>query len=521
MSIDNKSHPHSRSILRPTSIMSAGTLLSRVLGFVRDMLFARFFGTAAGADAFVVAFRLPNMFRDLVGEGAANSSFIPVMTEYRAKRPQDLKSLMDAVLAWAVIILVGITVAGIVLAPLVVRLIAPGFAHDSDKMTLAVTLTRIMFPYLVFIGLTAFFSAIQFTYGSFLMPALGPCLLNIVLIASTLMSVVFLKQPLYGLAAGVLIGGALQMWFQWVPLVKHGVVFSRPITLRHNGAGQVGRLILPRFFGSAVYQLNIFVDTICASLVSIVGPGGISAIYYAMRVEQLPMGVFGVALASAVLPRLSHEALADDKEMFKTTLVFALKNIFFIMMPMTIFLGLLAEPIVRLIFQRGAFDAYSTAVTAGALTCFGLGLMGYGGVKILVSAFHSLQDTKTPVKVALVSLTVNAMLNVILMFPLKVPGIALASAVSSVVSITLLVRFLTAKLGGLHGKFPMFFLKLCLAGIIQAAVVWAGWHSLPHLSEAWRLCCIIPAGGCVYLGMSFFLGLEPARKAAMVLFKSH
>ena len=508
MSIDKIPPVLSQGLLRSTSIMSAGTLLSRVLGFIRDMLFARFFGTAAGADAFVVAFRLPNMFRDLIGEGAANSSFVPVMMEYKEKDPAGLKAFMDAVFAWGVLILAGITLAGIVLAPLAVSLIAPGFAHEPGKMALAVALTQIMFPYLIFIGLTAFFSAIQYTYGSFIMPALGPCLLNVVLIVSTLASVFWLEQPLYGLSAGVLAGGALQLWFQWVPLRRHGVVFNRPVSMNNDGARQVGRLILPRLFGSAVYQLNIFVDTICASLVAVVGPGGISAIYYAMRIEQLPMGVFGVALASAALPRLSKEALSDDKEKFKATLVFALKNIFFVMMPMTIMLALFAEPLVRVIFQRGAFDAYSTAVTASALTCFGLGLMGYGGVKILVSAFHALQDTRTPVKVALIALAVNLALNVLLMFPLKIAGIALASAASSVVSIALLMRFLSARMGHLEGHFSGFFAKLSGAGFVQALTMWGLWLALPGVGELHRLVIVIPAGGVVYLATAYTLGLK-------------
>lgn len=497
--------------MRSTSIMSAGTLLSRILGFVREMIFARYFGTAAGADAFVVAFRLPNMFRDLVGEGAANSSFIPVMTEYKERKPAELADFLQAMFTWGVVTLSAIAVAGIVLAPWIVRLIAPGFAHETGKMELAVMLTQLMFPYIVFIGLTAFFSAIQFTYGSFVMPALGPCMLNIVLIVSTLISVFWLKQPLYGLAAGVLAGGALQLWFQWVPLKKHGVVFSRMGGMGHAGARQVGRLILPRLFGSGVYQLNIFVDTICASLVNIVGPGGIAALYYAMRLEQLPMGIFGVALSSAVLPRLSNEALAGDKLHFKNTLVFALKNIFYIMMPMSVILVMLAHPLVRVVFQRGAFDAYSTSVTASALVCFGLGLMGYGGVKILVSAFHSLQDTRTPVKVALISLAVNALLNVVLMFPLKVAGIALASAVSSVVSITLLMRLLSGKIGGLDGQFISFFARLAGAAALEAVVIWFDWQALAGLKEIWRLCVVIPTGLLAFFTVTYVLNMEQPR----------
>ncbi len=512
MSTDKNTHHSSGRLLRSTSIMSGGTLLSRFLGFIRDIIFARFFGTAAGADAFVVAFRLPNMFRDLIGEGAANSSFIPVMTEYKNKKPLELKEFLNVVFAWAVIILTGITVAGILLAPLVVRLIAPGFVAEPGKMELAVVLTQIMFPYLIFIGLTAFFSAIQFTYGSFMMPALGPCLLNIVLIVSTVMAVFWMKEPVYGLAAGVLVGGILQFLFQWVPLKKHGVVFARPVALQHAGAAQIGKLILPRLFGSAVYQLNIFVDTICASLVSVVGPGGISAIYYAMRIEQLPMGVFGVALASAALPTLSVHAVAQDREKFRDVLVFTLKNIFFVMLPMTVILVLLAEPVVRVIFQRGAFDAYSTSIASSALACFALGLMGYGGVKILVSAFHALQDTKTPVKIALVSLVVNAGLNVVLMFPLKVAGIALASAISSVVSISLLFHLLAPRVGGFKGQFDGFFGKLALAGLTEALVIFGLWPLLSQINECGRLCIVIPVGAIVYFMMAYLLGLPQARQ---------
>lgn len=512
MSTDKNIVHSSGRLLRSTSIMSAGTLLSRFLGFVRDIIFAHFFGTAAGADVFVVAFRLPNMFRDLIGEGAANSSFIPVMTEYKNNKPRELKEFLNVVFTWAVIILTGITVCGILLAPLVVRAIAPGFNDELGKMQLAVALTQIMFPYLIFIGLTAFFSAIQFTYGSFMMPALGPCLLNIVLIISTLLAVFWMKAPVYGLAVGVLVGGILQCWFQWVPLKRHGVMFERPGSLRHLGAAQIGKLILPRLFGSAVYQLNIFVDTICASFVSIVGPGGISAIYYAMRIEQLPMGVFGVALASAALPTLSVHAVAQDKEKFKEVLVFTLKNISFVMLAMTVILVILAEPIVRVIFQRGAFDAYSTSISSSALLCFSLGLMGYGGVKILVSAFHALQDTKTPVKVALVALVVNAALNVTLMFPLKVAGIALASALSSVVSISLLTYFLSPRIGGFKGQFDGFFGKLALAGLGEAVVIWGLWLLLRGVPEAWRLCLVIFIGGVTYFMIAYLAGLSQARQ---------
>jgi putative peptidoglycan lipid II flippase len=520
MSTDKNCHRPERGILRSTSVMSAGTLLSRILGFIRDMVFARFFGTAAVADAFVLAFRIPNLFRDLMGEGAANSSFVPVMTEYKQKKtPDELRDFLNAVFSWAVLVLCGLTIVGIMLAPVIVRLIAPGFTADALKFQEAVNLTRIMFPYLIFIGLTAFFSAIQFTYGSFTMPALGPCLLNIVLIVSTLMAVAWMRTPIYGLAAGVIIGGILQFFFQWLPLKKHGVRFSFPRTLAHPGAKQVGRLLLPRILGSAVYQVNIFVDTICASLTGIVGPGGIASIYYAYRIVQFPMGIFGVALASAVLPAFAAHVAGERKEDLKKTVAFALENIHFVMLPMAIFLVIMAEPLVRVAFQRGAFDAYSTNVTSCALIFFSLGLMGYGGVRILAAAFHALQDTRTPVKVAMIALVVNAVLNVTLMFPMKISGIALASSIAAMVNLGLLYRLLSARLGGFEGYFKDFLWKLFLAGIIQGAVTWLAWQALPGIPLFLRLGLVFCLGMLVYGAVALSLRLGPAVHAAEIVTK--
>ena len=493
-------------------MMSLGTLASRILGFVRDIIFARFFGTAAGADAFVLAFRLPNLFRDMIGEGAANSSFVPVMTEYKDKKPQELAEFLNAVVAWAFIILCLVTLLGIVFAPLVVRLIAPGFVDQPGKVETTIALTRIMFPYLIFIGLTAFFSSIQFTYGAFTMPAFGPCLLNVALIASTLMAVFWMKEPVYGLALGVIVGGVLQLYFQWRPLSRHGIHLKWPLTLDHEGARQIGKLLLPRLVGSAVYQLNVFVDTICASLTSIVGMGGVSAIYYANRIVLFPMGIFGVALAAATLPAFARHVVADNKAELRRTIIFALENIFFVMLPTTIFLCLLAEPLTRVVFQRGVFDAGSTAVTSSVLFFFSLGLMGYGGVKILASAFHAMQDTRTPVKTALLCLLVNGVLNVVLMFPMKLSGIALASAISSLVNVGVLFVILERRIGGLSGAFAAYFAKLFAAGLVMAVVILGGWHFLTRVPEVFRLGIAAVTGGGIYFAAAHVLGLEQARQ---------
>ncbi|MBF0122994.1 MAG: murein biosynthesis integral membrane protein MurJ [Candidatus Omnitrophica bacterium] len=507
-----------QKILQSTSVMSLGTMLSRILGFVRDIIFAKFFGTALGADAFVVAFRIPNLFRDIIGEGAANSSFVPVMTEYKENRPEELKEFLNAVFLWAVRVLVVITIIGVLCAPLIIRAIAPGLASAPERLELAANLTRIMFPYLIFIGLTALFSAIQFTFGSFTMPALGPCLLNIALIVSTLMAVWWMKQPVYGLAIGVVVGGLLQLWFQWRPLKKHGVVFRWPRTINHEGVKRVGKLLMPRILGTAVYQLNIFIDTICASLSSIVGPGAISAIYYANRLVFLPLGVFGVALAVASLPVFSRYALVDNKEEFKKTLVFSLQNIIFVMLPMTVFFCLLARPIIRVIFQRGAFDVYSTIITSDALFFFSLGLIGYGGVKILVTAFHALQDTKTPVKVAVMALVVNAALNGILMFPMKLSGIALASSISAFVNITVLAVLLEKRLGIFLPSLRGFLLKIIVPALGQGLVVWAFWRWLFPVPEILRLVIVFVLGSTVYWFIAHLCKFEQPKAIIESLF---
>ncbi|HSV44134.1 MAG TPA: murein biosynthesis integral membrane protein MurJ, partial [Candidatus Bathyarchaeia archaeon] len=368
-----------RSLVKSMSVISLGTLASRILGFVRDIILAKFFGTGFRADAFFVAFRIPNLFRDLVGEGAANSAVVPVFSEYLQKEKEEFFwRFVSIVLVFAILVLTAITLFGVLLAPMIVRMMAPGFIGDPGKLMLTVRLTKIVFPYLVFIGLTAYSMAILYTFRKFAVPAFSPCLLNIVIIISALFSTRFLAEPMYGLAAGVLIGGVLQMAVQIPPLMKIGYKFQRPATMRHPGVLQIGRLLLPRMIGSGVYQFAIFIDTFCASLAGIVGAGGISAIYYSNRIIQMPMGVFGFALASAALPTLSFFAAHQDLKNLRLTLNFAIENILFVMTPISVVTMVLAEPIIRILFERGAFDEYSTAITSSALLFYSIGLFAVG-----------------------------------------------------------------------------------------------------------------------------------------------
>lgn len=502
-----------RSLIKSMSVISSGTLSSRILGFFRDIILAKFFGTGFRADAFFVAFRIPNLFRDLVGEGAANSAVVPVFSEYlERERKEHFWRFVSVILVAAMLVLTVITLLGILLAPVIVRVLAPGFIADSSTLTLTIHLTKMIFPYLIFIGLTAYSMAILYTFRQFAVPAFSPCLLNISIIIGALLSVKYLSEPIYGLAAAVLVGGLLQLAVQVPPLLKLGYHFQRPATIRHPGLLKVGKLLVPRMIGAGVYQLTIFIDTFCASLAAIVGVGGISAIYYANRIIQLPMGVFGLALASAVLPTLSSLAAQRNLEKLRETLLFALENIIFIMAPISVITMTLASPIIRILFQRGEFDQYSTAITSSALLFYSIGLFAFGGIKILVSAFHSMQDTKTPVKIAAGCLVINAVLNLILMFPLKVAGIALASSIGALVNFSLLLWIMNKRIGGLLKDFRPFLFRIVLAAFLAGLAARWLWFALSGWNDMLRLFFVPTAATCVYAAVCFYLNIAQTRK---------
>lgn len=455
MSTDKSKPPHKHhALLKSSGIVACGVLASRLLGFVRDVILARFLGTGFLAEAFFVAQRIPNLLRDLAGEGAANAAIVPVLSEYAHHRSkEEWQECINAVLAWGVIVLGSITVIGIFAAPWIVRLIAPGFAREPGELQLTADLTRIMFPYLILIALTAFQAGILYSLNAFFAPAFGPCLLNLAMILSVWVACLFSWSLAYTISVGVLVGGVWQFGAQWLALRRRGVYWKMPLSLNHEGARQIGRLLLPRLWGGTVYQLNVFVDTFCASLAVIVGSGGIAAIYYANRVIQFPLGVFGYALASVALPSLSKLAQEGDMARFRSTLFFSLRNLMLILIPTAVGMGFFSQWIIRLVFQHGAFDAYSTAVTSQVMFYAALGLPFFGASRILVSAFYALHDTKTPVKIATACLVINAVLNAALMFPLKIGGIALASSIAGAVNCLLLWHGLKKKLGyGHQGK---------------------------------------------------------------------
>ena len=502
-----------RSIIKSTSVISLGTLVSRVLGFIRDIVLATLLGTGIKADAFFLALKIPNLFRDIVGEGASNAALVPVLAEYNQKSDKtEFLQFINVVLAVSLIILSLFTIAGILFAPVLVRMMAPGFMADPAKLLLTIQLTKLMFPYLVFIGLTAYAMAILYTFRSFFVPAFSPCLLNIAMIVSAYVASKTMSEPTIGLAIGVLVGGVLQLAVHMKPLFNIGMRFKWPTKLHHEGMIKIGRLLIPRIVGSGVYQLSVLIDTFCASLSHIVGAGGISAIYYANRIVQFPMGIFSVALASAVLPSLSDFAHKKDLASIKKVIVFSLENIFFVMCPTTVIIFLLSHPIIRVLFERGEFDSYSTMITSSTLMFYILGLFSFGGIKILVTAFYALQDTKTPVKVAAFCLALNTLLNFILMYPLKVSGIALASAIAGTVDFLILFAIMQKRLGPFNSGILRYAIKVSAASIMIGVFEYWAWHHLILWNDIVKLFLISLFGFMFYGVICYFMKIEQALK---------
>ena len=458
-------------VTKAAGVVGAATLISRIFGFLRDVAIAGVFGAGLSSDAFFVAFRIPNLLRRLLAEGSLTIAFIPVFTEYlTARGREEAFSMARSAIRLVSVLLVITALLGVALSPLIVRIIAPGFADAPAKLGLTITLTRVMFPYIFFIGLAALFMGILNVLGHFAAPALAPVLLNIAIIASLFCLSPFMAEPVMGLAVGVMVGGILQLALQVPFLVKQGFYFWGQAKLYHPGLARVGRLMGPTVFGAAVYQINILVGTLLASLLP---EGSVSYLYYADRLVQFPLGIFAIATATAVLPSLSRQAAAEDYGALQDTFAYALNLVFFITVPAMVGLIVLREPIVAVLFKRGAFDAQTTRLTAYALLYYAVGLWAFSAVRIVVSTFYALQDTKTPVQTAALSVGANIVLGILLMGPLGHGGLALATSLASMLNLVLLVRALRPQLGRLGWR-PVAgsVLKTCLCSGAMGAVVW-------------------------------------------------
>ncbi len=433
------------SVVKAAGLIGSATFVSRILGFIRDIVLARLFGATPAADAFFVAYRVPNLLRELFAEGSMSSAFIPVFTEYQTlKTKHDTWELASAVFTTLLTIVSGITIVGIITAPGIVWLLAPGFHDDPTKLAMTTMLTRVMFPYLLFISLAALAMGILNSVRAFAAPALSPVFFNIFIIACALFVSPTLPEPIIGVGIGVVAGGAAQFAMQIPGLKVRNMLFGFWFRPGHPGVKRIGQLMLPSLLGLSVTQINITVSTILGSFFA----GGPTYLFYGMRLIQFPLGIFGVALATAILPTLSAQAARGTLDELRTTLGFGLRMILFIMVPAMLGLILLRTPIVHLFFEHGTFTAHDTAETAMAVLCYSTGLWAFGGVRIIVATFYSLQDTKTPAISAGIAVVANILFSLMLMAPLGVAGLALATAMAAMVNGGILVVVLNRRLGG-------------------------------------------------------------------------
>ncbi|HSB51933.1 MAG TPA: murein biosynthesis integral membrane protein MurJ [Dissulfurispiraceae bacterium] len=484
-------------IAKAAGAISIATLISRILGYIKDMILARYFGATGTSDVFFVAFRIPNLLRELFAEGSMSSAFIPVLTEYRTRQgEEEANRLVRSTLLFILIFAGAVCVAGTVFAPTIVTAIAPGFVGDTPKFFQAVLLTRIMFPFLLFISLAAAVMGSLNTRGVFFVPALAPAMLNVVIIVCVVSLAGRFAEPIVAVAIGVTLGGLVQWLFQMPAFFRKGYRLSgnRPpgytsrepdeltqpsgLTgmaessrrLWHPGLRKIGLLVIPSTAGLAVAQVNIFVGTILASYLP---EGSITYLYYSMRLIQFPIGVFGVAMGMAALPALSQHAARGELDKLKEDFSFSLRLLFFITVPAMAGLIALREPIVNTLFQRGRFDYIATIGTSEALMYYSLGIWAIVGVRLVTASFYSLQDTKTPVKVAVISVAVNIILSLLLMKPMRHSGLALATAAASSCNFVLLFIFLRKRMGGVGSRaIVSSFAKTAVASMVMGLAGW-------------------------------------------------
>lgn len=470
-------------LLRSGMVVSVMTMLSRVLGMVRDIVIAGYFGSSPAADAFFIAFKIPNFLRRLFAEGAFAQAFVPVLSEYREKRSfAEVKQLVDRTAGRLSFILVIITALGMLLSPYLIMLFAPGFHSDPAKLQLGGELLRITFPYLMLVSLTAFCGGILNSYGRFAVPAFTPVLLNLSMIGAAVLLSPLFDQPIMALAWGVLIAGVAQLLFQ-LPFLWQIRLLPLPKPARdHEGVRRILLLMLPALFGVGVSQINLLLDTVLASFLV---TGSVSWLYYADRLSELPLGAFGIAIGTVILPALSRQHAGDDPKAFSATIDWALRMVLLVGVPAALALGILAEPLIATLFHYGQMTAHDVRQAAGALQAYSLGVLTFMLIKVLAPGFFARQDMKTPVRIAVICMVANMVMNLILIWPLQHVGLALATSLSGMLNTGLLLWGL--RKAGVFQAAPgwlRFIVQLAAGCVLMLAVVlwlnapvqdWLGW----------------------------------------------
>jgi putative peptidoglycan lipid II flippase len=497
-----------RHLLKSATLISALTIVSRIFGYIRDYRIAFLLGAGTAADAYTTAYRIPNLLRRLVGEGAVSAAFIPVFARYVAEnKDDDAWEFANSMLTLVTIFLTVVTIGGILLSPQIVRLFASGFGDTPGKLELTAALNRIMFPYIFLISLSALSMGILNSFHKFGVPAFSPVVLNLTMIAFSFMGGLF-GDVTRTLAIGVVVGGILQVAIQIPVLLKTGWKIRLKIDFNHPGVQRVLKLMAPVVFGVGIVQVNVLVDTQFASYLA---EGSVTAIHIADRVMELVLGVYAVAVSTAILPLLSRQAALRQMDELKSTLNFATRLILFITLPATVGLILLRREIIEVLFQHGDFNAASTALTAWALPFFAVGLSAFSMVKVIVPAFYALQDTRTPVKIAFITMFLNIALNFLLIRPLQNGGPALATSASAFFySMTLLIifyrRYGAFGVRGIAVSVAKFALASAALAVVAYVIVhWPGFYAGRLTQKAVALSVTIAAGAGTFLAGAIVL----------------
>lgn len=436
-----------KRLLRNISTVTLGISISRILGYFRDMTAARFFGATMLADSFYAAYRIPNLFRRMLGEGALSASFVPVLNEYLQKETKsETEKFINVSFSTLFLVLSLIVLLGIIFARPLTGLIAYGFTKIPEKYELTVFLTRILFPYLLFVSLTAFSMSILISSNVFFIPSASSGLISLSEISYMLFFLPFLLNPhhkIYGLAISVLVGGAIQTFIHFSTMFKKGYKIKIEFYFLHPGLKKVFFLLIPIVLSFSIEEINVFVDTICASFLK---EGSMTALYYSNRLILLPLALFGTSTAIVNLPLLSSFVVKNELQKLKETLNFSIRTVAFITIPASIGLLFLGLPIIRVLFERGIFTYDASKLTYSALAFYCLGLYAFANIKLLSSLFYAMKLPKIPVRISAICMMMNAVLNVILMRYLGVGGLALATSISAWTNMVLLFRILRKKI---------------------------------------------------------------------------
>ncbi len=510
------------NLLKALAAVSSMTLLSRILGFARDTIIARIFGAGAYTDAFFVAFKIPNLLRRLFAEGAFSQAFVPILAEYKNRQGHDAtKQLVSQVGSALTLALVAVALLGIVAAPWVAYVSAPGFHADPDKFALTVTLLRITFPYIVFISLVALAAGILNTWSRFSVPAFAPVLLNIAMIGAALWLAPHIDPPVLALGWGVALGGVLQLAWMLPHLAKIDML---PRPTRHfddPGVKRILKLMAPATLGVSVAQISLLINTIFASFLT---TGSVSWLYYADRLMEFPTGMLGVALGTILLPSLSKHYADNSPAEYSRLLDWGLRLTLLLALPSAAALAVLAVPLIATLFHYGAFTAHDVGMTQQALIAYSLGLLGLILVKVLAPGFYARQNIRTPVKVAIFTLIVTQLMNLAFIFPLGHAGLALAIGLGACLNAGLLLHLLKKhRVYQPQPGWTGYSVRVVVAVTLMAALLhfamgkpeW--WLAAHFLERALRLILLVGGGIVVYFGALGAMGFRPrqfARRAA-------